>query len=50
MIFMPMLKGHHWVDVLTGKTETTTIVDCSSADPCPDQQHVVQRVVLPPSN
>ena len=28
LIFTPMLKGHHWVNVLTGKTTETTIEQC----------------------
>ena len=30
LIFTPMLKGHDWVNVLTGKTTETTIVRCKT--------------------
>ncbi len=48
LIFTPMLKGHHWVDVLTGKTTERTIVECQPSEPCPAQKHITQKVVLPP--
>lgn len=46
MIFTPMLRGNHWVNVLTGKTTETTIVQCQPSDPCPMQKHVTQKIVL----
>jgi len=49
LIFTPVLKHHHWIDVLTGvKTETRT-VNCEPHDPCPAEKHVVQKIVLPPA-
>jgi hypothetical protein len=47
LIFTPMLKGHHWVNVLTGKTTETTVVKCEPGDPCPARKHVTQRIVQP---
>lgn len=47
LIFTPMLKGHHWVNVLTGKTTEETIVRCERGDPCPARKHVTQRIVQP---
>src|SRR5580765_5856928 len=39
LIFTPMLRGHHWVNVLTGRTTETYTVQCQSGDPCPKQKH-----------
>jgi hypothetical protein len=47
LIFTPMLKGHHWVNVLTGKTTETTIEQCKPGDPCPARKHITQRIVQP---
>jgi hypothetical protein len=47
LIFTPMLRGHHWVDVLTGKTTETHTVKCQPSAPCPAQQHITQKIVLP---
>jgi hypothetical protein len=48
-LFMtPVLRGHHWVNVLTGKTTETKIVACQPGDPCPARKHVTQKVILPP--
>jgi hypothetical protein len=47
LIFTPMLRGHHWVNVLTGKTTETTIVECQTGDPCPARKHIVKKIVLP---
>jgi hypothetical protein len=46
MIFTPMLRGNHWVNVLTGKSTETTVVQCQPSDPCPMQKHVTQKIVL----
>ena len=35
LVFTPLWRGHHWVDVLTGKTTETTVVKCQPDDPCP---------------
>jgi hypothetical protein len=47
LIFTPMLKGHHWVNVLTGKTTETKIEQCKPGDPCPARKHITQRIVQP---
>jgi hypothetical protein len=47
LIFTPMLKGHHWVDVLTGKTTETHTVQCQPGDPCPAHKHITQTITLP---
>ena len=48
LIFTPMLKnGHHWVNVLTGRTVETTVVRCEPGDPCPARKHIVRKIVLP---
>jgi hypothetical protein len=47
LIFTPVWKGKHWVDVLTGKKTETTIVKCQPNDPCPRHKHITQKIVLP---
>ena len=47
LIFTPMLKGHHWKNVLTGKTTETHTVQCQSGHPCPKHKRIVQKVILP---
>jgi len=47
LIFTPLWRGHHWVDLLTGKTTETTVVKCQPDDPCPAQKHITKKVVLP---
>jgi hypothetical protein len=47
LIFTPVWKGKHWVDVLTGKKSETTIVKCQPNDPCPGHKHITQKIVLP---
>jgi hypothetical protein len=47
LIFTPVWKGKHWVDVLTGKKTETTIVKCQPNDPCPAHKHITQKIVLP---
>jgi hypothetical protein len=47
LIFTPMLKGHHWMNVLTGKTTEKTIVQCQAGDPCPATIHIKKKLVLP---
>jgi hypothetical protein len=47
LIFTPMLKGHHWKNVLTGKTTETHSVQCQAGDLCPKHKRVVQEVILP---
>jgi hypothetical protein len=47
LIFAPVWKGKHWVDVLTGKKTETTVVKCQRDDPCPAQKHITQKIVLP---
>jgi hypothetical protein len=47
LIFAPVWKGNHWVNLLTGKTTETTVVKCQPNDPCPAQKHITQQVALP---
>jgi hypothetical protein len=47
LFFTPVLKNHHWFNVLTGQTTETKIVQCQPGDPCPAQKHIKIRVVLP---
>ena len=49
LIFTPVWKGKHWVEVLTGKKTETTVVKCAPGDPCPAQKHIKQKIVLPHS-
>jgi hypothetical protein len=48
LVFTPMLKGNHWVDVLTGRTTETHTEQCQPGDPCPAQKHITQKIVLKP--
>jgi len=47
LIFTPLLKGHHWMNLLTGRTTETHVVQCQPSEPCPAQKHIVQKIVLP---
>jgi hypothetical protein len=47
LVFTPVWKGGHWVEILTGKTKETTVVKCQANDPCPAQKHITRNVVLP---
>jgi hypothetical protein len=47
LVFTPVWKGNHWVEILTGKTKETTVVKCQAKDPCPAQKHITRNVVLP---
>jgi hypothetical protein len=47
LIFTPMFKGHHWVNVLTGKTTETRIEQCKPGEPCPARKHITQKIVQP---
>ena len=47
MILAPVWKGKHWVNVLTGKSSETTVVQCQPNAPCPAHKHITQTVVLP---
>jgi len=47
LIFTPIWKSHHWVDVLTGKKTETSLVRCQPSDPFAAQKHITQKVVLP---
>jgi hypothetical protein len=47
LIFTPMLKGHHWKNVLSGKTTETHAVQCQPGHPCPKHKRIVQKVILP---
>ena len=44
LIFAPVLRNHHWVGVLVGKTTETKIVQCQPSEPCPAQRHLVKIV------
>ena len=46
LIFTPVWKGKHWVNVLTGKKTETTVVKCEPNEPCPTQKHLTRHVVL----
>ena len=46
LFFTPVLKGHHWIEMLTGKSVESHVEQCESHH-CPAQQHIVQKVVLP---
>ncbi len=46
LVFMPLWKANHWVDVLTGKTTDTRVVKCQPNEPCPAQMHITKKVVL----
>ena len=47
LIFTPMLKGHHWKNILTGKTTETDTVQCESHHPCPKHKRIVRKIILP---
>jgi hypothetical protein len=47
LIFTPVWKGKHWVNVLTGKTTETKVVKCQANEPCPAHKHITKRIVLP---
>ena len=47
LIFTPMLKGHHWKNILTGKTTETHTVLCESHHPCPKHKRIVRKIILP---
>ena len=47
LIFTPMLKGHHWINVLTGGKIETHTVQCQPGDPCPKHKRVVRKIILP---
>jgi hypothetical protein len=47
LIFTPMLKGHRWKNVLTGKTTDTQTVQCASHHPCPKHKRIVRKIILP---
>ncbi len=48
LIFTPMLKGNHWVEILTGKTTETHTEQCEAGGPCPAQKHITRKIVLKP--
>jgi hypothetical protein len=47
LIFAPMWKKNHWVEVLVGKKTETTVVKCQPHDPCPAHKKIKQKIVLP---
>jgi len=47
LIFTPMLKGHHWKNVLTGKTTETHTAQCASHHPCSKHKRIVRKIILP---
>src|SRR5262249_31971652 len=43
LFFTPVMKGHKWHNVLTGKSEETKIVQCDANDKhCPKKQTITQ--------
>jgi hypothetical protein len=48
LIFMPVFRHRHWIEVLTGVKTETQIVKCQPNDPCPAEKHIIQKIVLPP--
>jgi hypothetical protein len=46
LIFAPVWKGNHWVNLLAGKKTETTVVKCQPNDPCPAKKHITQKVAL----
>jgi hypothetical protein len=38
LIFTPMLKGNHWVEILTGKTTETHTEQCEAGGPVPGSE------------
>jgi hypothetical protein len=48
LIFTPMLRGHHWVEVLTGMKVETHTEQCQQKAPCPAFRLIVKKVVLGP--
>ena len=48
LFFTPVLKGHKWHNVQTGKTEETQIVACDpDVKHCPKKETITKTVVLP---
>lgn len=47
LVFTPVWKGNHWVNVLTGKKTETTVVECQPNDPCPAHKNITRNVVVP---
>ncbi len=45
LIFTPMLRRHHWVTVLTGKTTKTYVEQCSTVAPA--HKRITKRIVRP---
>jgi hypothetical protein len=48
LVFAPMLKGNHWVNILTGKTTETSVEQCQPGESCPAQKHITKKIVLKP--
>ena len=48
LIFTPMLKGRHWVEVLTGMRTETQVVKCEVKAPCPAFKVIVRKEVVGP--
>jgi hypothetical protein len=48
LFFTPVLKGHHWKNVLTGSSTDVQIVECQPHGPCPHEKHETVKIVLPP--
>ena len=47
LFFTPVMKGHKWHNVLTGKSEETKIVACEDAKHCKKKETITQTVTLP---
>jgi hypothetical protein len=46
LLFTPVWKAGHWVQVMTGKTKETSVMQCQANDPCPAQKHIMRQVVV----
>jgi hypothetical protein len=46
LLFTPVWKAGHWVQVMTGKTKETSVMQCQANDPCPAQKHITRQVVV----
>jgi hypothetical protein len=47
LMFTPVLRGHHWIEVLTGKKVESHEVQCKPGERCPVRSYEVHKVVLP---
>jgi hypothetical protein len=47
LIFAPVFRNHHWVNVLVGRKQTTVKVQCATTRSCPAHAAKVVKVVKP---